>query len=97
MSQVTVVNDQAAGRYQASIDDRPAGFIDYEVNRGVVVLTHTEVGDGFEGKGVGSALARFALDDIRAAGTHTVLPFCPFIKAWITRHPEYSSLLDPAH
>ena len=39
------------------------------------------------GRGVGSALARFALEDVRADGTRQVLPLCPFIKGWIEQAP----------
>jgi predicted GNAT family acetyltransferase len=41
---------------------------------------------------VGSAIARYALDDVRSTGTHRVLPMCPFIKGWMQRHPEYQDL-----
>jgi predicted GNAT family acetyltransferase len=40
------------------------------------------------GKGVGSALARAALDQARAWEL-PVLPLCPFIKGYIERHREY--------
>ena len=56
------------------------------------MFTHTEVDDRFEGQGVGSALARFALDDVRAEGTRRVVPRCPFIKGWIDKHPDYADL-----
>jgi hypothetical protein len=42
---------------------------------------------------VGAALARFALDDVKAEGG-TVVPLCPFIAAWIKRHPEYEAMVD---
>ena len=58
------------------------------------MFTHTEVFDAFEGKGVGSALARGALDAVRADGTRQVLPRCPFIRGWIERHPDYQDLVD---
>jgi predicted GNAT family acetyltransferase len=62
-----------------------------------VIFTHTQVEDAYEGHGVGSALARFALDDVRASGTRKVLPLCPFIKGWIEKHPDYADLVaDPA-
>ncbi len=57
------------------------------------MFTHTEVDPKFEGKGVGGALARFALDDVRDQATRKVLPICPFIKAWIDRHAEYIPLV----
>ena len=51
-----------------------------------------EVDDAFEGQGVGSALARTALDDVRASGRSAV-PKCPFIRGWIDKHPDYADLV----
>ncbi len=56
---------------------------------------HTEVGDEHEGKGYASDLVREALDDTRAAG-RTVVPLCPFVAGWISRHEEYVDLVDQA-
>lgn len=53
---------------------------------------HTEVEPRYEGRGVGSALARTALDEARAAGLR-VLATCPFFAGWIERHPDYQDLL----
>ncbi|MFN8099966.1 MAG: N-acetyltransferase [Dermatophilaceae bacterium] len=50
-------------------------------------------GARLRGPGVGSAIARFALDDVQAQGTRKVLPLCPFIKAWIGRHRDYIPLV----
>lgn len=60
---------------------------------GLVICSHTEVLPEFEGQGVGSALARYALDDVRAEGTRRVQPLCPFIKSYIERHPDYQDLV----
>jgi uncharacterized protein len=81
-------------RYEA----RAAGVAEvaaayYRVRDGAIVLTHTEVPPALEGKGVGTALARYALDDARHRGL-AVVPLCPFIAAFIRRHPEYEDLLD---
>ncbi len=40
---------------------------------------------------IGSAIARAALDSARARGLR-VIPQCPFIRAYIERHPEYQDL-----
>jgi len=56
------------------------------------VFTHTVVDPAYEGKGVGSALARAALDEVRGT-KRKVLPLCPFIKGWIERHREYVDLV----
>jgi hypothetical protein len=59
----------------------------------VRVLLHTVIDPDYEGHGVGSALARGALDDVRARGM-SVVARCPFIAEYITRHDEYADLLD---
>ncbi|GAA1874715.1 GNAT family N-acetyltransferase [Actinomadura bangladeshensis] len=89
----TEITDNAGkNRYEVRVDGDLAGFVDYEREEGSVVLVHTEVDSAFEGKGIGSALARGALDDIRGKGG-TVVPVCPFIKKWIEKHPDYQDLV----
>lgn len=90
---VDIVRNDDASRYEARIDGQVAGFAEFQLTDELVIFTHTEVDPAFEGKGVGSALAQFALDDVKAAGRLRVLPLCPFIKAWIGRHPDYVPLV----
>lgn len=52
------------------------------------IFYHTEVSDAYAGKGLASVLVKHALNDTIAAGL-TVVPVCPYVKAWIRRHPEY--------
>ncbi|MEY9877792.1 putative GNAT family acetyltransferase [Streptacidiphilus sp. MAP12-33] len=87
-----VVNNQAESRFEIFSGDELAGFAQYHRFRDEVAFIHTEIDPRFEGKGLGSALARAALDTVRDAGQH-VLPFCPFIRGWITKHPEYVDLV----
>ena len=82
------------GRYEATLDGELAGFARYLLRPGRVVFTHTEVDPAFEGKGVASALARQALDSVRAAGLQ-VEPLCPFFASYIRRHKEYADLVVP--
>jgi uncharacterized protein len=96
MADVQVRKDPDAHRYQAFIDDELVGFAEYQLSSGLVVFTHTEVEDKCEGMGVGSTLAREALDDVRREGTHEVVPVCPFIKGWIDHHPDYQDLVHVA-
>ncbi|MFB4304457.1 GNAT family N-acetyltransferase [Actinomadura sp. NTSP31] len=89
----TEITDNAGqGRYEIRVDGDLAGFAEYERRDGAVVFTHTEVVPAFEGKGVGSSLARGALDDVRAKG-EPVVPLCPFIKKWIDKHADYQDLV----
>jgi len=92
---VVVTNNEDQHRYEARIGDEAAGFAEYALAQGLITFTHTEVQDAFEGQGVGSALARSALDEVRAAGDRKVRPLCPFIRSWIERHPAYQDLVDP--
>ena len=93
MADVQTSHNAAEHRYEARLDGELAGFAEYQLTDQLVVFTHTEVDERFEGKGVGSAIARFALDDVRADGTRRVLPLCPFIKGWIAKHPDYVDLV----
>jgi predicted GNAT family acetyltransferase len=93
---VEVVNVPAAKRYEARVNGEVAGFAAYRVRPDAIVFTHTEIDAGFEGKGIGSVLARRALDDVRANGG-LLVPLCPFIADFIRRHPDYRDLVDPKH
>lgn len=88
---VTEVVDST--RYEASVGGKLAGYTEYERRDGRVILPHTEVDDAYEGEGVGSALARKALDDARERGER-VVPLCPFVAGYIDRHDEYADLVD---
>jgi len=89
---VTVADNPDQRRYEAHVGDELAGFVSYRAEPGHIALNHTKVDDPSEGQGVGSRLASFALDDARERRL-AVLPFCPFVKAYIQRHREYAELV----
>lgn len=64
----------------------------YQREGDTIVFTHTRVPEAIEGQGVGSRLIRGALDAARDEGLR-VVPQCPFVKAYIDKHPEYRDLL----
>ena len=78
--------------YVALLDGRPVGSAFIRAQPGRVVFTHTEVAPEAEGMGVASALIRGALDDVRRQNEHAV-PLCPFVAAYLKRHPEYADLV----
>ena len=90
---ITVTDDADRQRYEARVDGVLAGYATYELIPNGIVFLHTRTEPAYEGHGVGSHLAQFALDDARRRGLE-VIPRCPFIAAYIDRHPEYADLVD---
>jgi uncharacterized protein len=85
---MTVQENASANRFEA-VDDSGvvAGFVAYRDSGGERDLVHTEVDDAFEGQGVGSALAREAVEQSLSTGAGVVVS-CSFIKGYVERHPE---------
>jgi hypothetical protein len=89
---IEVRNNEDALRYEAVLDGQAAGFAAYQLSGDRVVFTHTEVSPQAEGKGVASTLIRWALDDVRRQAKR-VVPLCPFVVAFLKRHPDYVDLV----
>lgn len=90
---LVVRDDSENHRYLLERDGRVLGLAVYHERGGRRFFVHTEVEPEHEGEGLGSILARGALDDVRSLGMK-VVPLCPFINAFIERHPEYAELVD---
>jgi predicted GNAT family acetyltransferase len=83
-----VVDNELEDRFELWHGDQLAGFAAYRRRDGATVFVHTEIMPEFEGKGLGSVLARRALDQTVARG-EAIIPVCPFISAYLRKHPEY--------
>lgn len=88
-----IANNEADRRWEARLDGELAGYAEYRAAGNSVVFTHTVVETRFEGRGVGSGLAGAALDAALAAGRR-IVPYCPFISAYLRRHHEYDGSVD---
>lgn len=86
-----VRDNTALHRFEIEVDGVVA-FSVYRRAHGVITFIHTEVPDALAGKGVGSKLAKGALELVRARG-EKVIAECPFIAAYIQKHPEVQDLL----
>jgi uncharacterized protein len=83
-----VVDNPEELRYELRLGERLGGEIRYTRDGDAVTLVHTEIDPDLEGQGLGATLVRGALDDLRARGLR-MHPVCPFVLAYLRRHPEY--------
>lgn len=91
-----VVDEPGRRRYEARLGDAVVGFVEYRTMRdGRRILLHTEVDPAMEGRGIGSRLVAGVLDDIRARAIPVTVK-CPFVIAYLERHPADRDLLAGA-
>ena len=95
MTDVNVVMNEAERRFEAKLDGETA-FAEYRLIDHGIILPHTVVPEAFEGKGVGSALAKTALGYAREQGLK-VIPLCPFIAGYIQKHPEWRDVVHETY
>ena len=89
---VEVTDNPDKARFEIVADGELAGFAQYHLRDGVIAFTHTQTDDRFRGHGLGSRLVRASLDEARTRHL-VVLPYCPFVRSWITEHDEYADLI----
>lgn len=93
MSEIEIRDESGRSRFIATVEGRDA-VLEYRLEGDRIRLHHTGVPPELEGRGIGSRLARFALDAARERGL-AVWPDCPFVASWIRRHPAYLDVVDP--
>ncbi|MEV0296758.1 GNAT family N-acetyltransferase [Nocardia sp. NPDC050710] len=85
-----VVDNPDTHRYEVFHGGELAGFTEYVERDDITDFIHTEIDDAFSGKGLGKVLAQQALDDVIARG-RVIEAHCPFIRAYLEKHPEYDA------
>lgn len=90
---IAIVRNDDHRRYELTVDGMLAGYSQYRTAPGTIVFTHTIVKPEYEGRGLGSRLAKFVLDDSITRGER-IVPECPFIAAYLRRHTEYEASVD---
>ena len=90
LSKIEVVHNTAQKRIEMQIGDQIA-MVKYILGSKEIIFTHTEVPEAFEGQGVASKMAKVAVEYAKTSGLR-IRPMCPYMAAWIKRHPEYHSI-----
>ena len=92
-----VTDNPELSRFELTIpgsDDPALAFYRLDPDQHITLI-HTEVPEALSGQGIGSRLAQGVFDLIRASG-RKVVPQCPFMRAWLDRHPAYADLAVPS-
>jgi predicted GNAT family acetyltransferase len=92
-TEVKVARSSDRDRYEITVYDQRAGFTEYVDRNEQRIFYHTAIGEDFGGRGLASALISQALADTRAAGLR-IVPVCPFVKKYLTRHHEVDDVVD---
>jgi uncharacterized protein len=93
--EILVTANEASHRFEAEVDGKKA-FLQYYLSDGSIVFTHTEVPKDLEGQGIGGVLAKAGLAYARAENL-TVTPLCPFVEAYVRKHPRDMELVEPGY
>lgn len=89
--QFELVNNQQKNRFELEVEHHVA-FIDYKIKGEKAYLIHTEVPPELGGKGIGNAIVLKTLQYIKDKG-YSLVPLCPFVAAYIKRHPEWEAIV----
>lgn len=89
---VEITDNTTRRRFEVRVDDEIAALVTYGKNAHEIALTHTETKPGFEGQGYAKQVVEFALARAREDGLE-VLPFCPYVRDYIAKHPEQLDLV----
>ena len=86
-----VIHDPVRSRFEYRAGGSVAELV-YRMHGERMVLLHTGVPGALEGHGVGGQLVRAAVGYAASEGL-TVVPACPFARAWLERHPDVAALV----
>lgn len=93
---LAVVNNPSESRFELVVDGSLAVVAYGKMGAALIAYTHTEVPEALSGRGIGARLAHAALEYARTNGL-AVLPFYPFVSAYIRRHNGYLPLVSPRY
>ncbi|MGZ4896316.1 MAG: GNAT family N-acetyltransferase [Candidatus Angelobacter sp.] len=81
-----VTHNEAKGQFEITLGNEKA-VLQYRRTDHSITLVHTEVPRASRGRGLGNQLIRAALD-FAHFNQLKIVPVCPFVKAYLLKHPE---------
>ena len=81
-----ITDNSTAHRFELSVDGQ-VSFLNYTRTADTLVLVHTEVPPSLRGRRIGESLVKGALVFARR-GALRVVPLCPFVQAFLVKHPH---------
>lgn len=87
-----LVDNEDRKRFEYQLEQGVA-LVEYIKTQNKIYLTHTEVPSKYEGQGIASSMVKDVLGEVEKSGLKLV-PLCPYVAAYIKRHPEWKKLLD---
>jgi len=91
-AELAVLHDRSARQFRAGTGEA-AAVLQYRLTPGRITFLHTLVPEALRGRGLAQRLARAGLEHAKAEGLR-VVPLCPFVRAYVERHPEYRALVE---
>ncbi|GAB4179083.1 MAG: GNAT family N-acetyltransferase [Wenzhouxiangellaceae bacterium] len=86
-----ITHDPEHQRFETEVEGHRA-VLEYRRQDAIADLLHVRVPSPIGGRGIAGQLTRTALEHAREAGWK-VIPTCPYVRAWIDRHPDYADLV----
>ena len=86
-----LINNIEKQQYEFHIEGHLAK-LEYKMRDNKILLIHTEVPHEIGGRGIAAQLVESVFKDIRARGLK-MAPYCPYVKAYLKRNPEWEILL----
>ena len=78
-------------RFEITVDGEVAGFAEFLDRGDRRIFVHTEIGEEFGGQGLAGTVVGKGVDATREEGL-TVVPVCPYVTKWLTRHSEHEDI-----
>ncbi|HEX9839673.1 MAG TPA: GNAT family N-acetyltransferase [Anaerolineales bacterium] len=90
LEKLEVIHNAEKDRFETWIDNQ-LSKLDYLLDEDTIVMTHVGVYPEHRGQGVAGKLVEVALN-YAEKNSLRVIPMCPYVAAYIRRHPQYIDL-----